>query len=46
MTAYDTPRFVVPDDNLVPVNDYPSHLYTIPPSRMFLIRRSLQRYID
>jgi aspartate aminotransferase len=44
MTSYDTPRFVVPDDNLIPVNDYPGHLYTIPPSRMFLIRRSLVRY--
>lgn len=44
MSASDTPRFVVPDQNLVPVNDYPGALAGIPPSRMFLIKRSLDRY--
>ncbi|MEL7673426.1 MAG: pyridoxal phosphate-dependent aminotransferase [Chloroflexota bacterium] len=44
MSASDTPRFVVPDQNLVPVSDYPGALAGIPPSRMFLIKRSLDRY--
>lgn len=44
MTAYDTPRFAVPDDNLIPVHTYPSTLAEIPPSRMFLIKQSLARY--
>lgn len=46
MSAYETPRFVVPDDNLVPVNPYPGSMVEIPPSRMFLIKKSLQKYID
>lgn len=44
MSASDTPRFVVPDQNLVPVSGYPGALAGIPPSRMFLIKRSLDRY--
>lgn len=44
MSASDTPRFVVPDQNLVPVSDYPGTLAGIPSSRMFLIKRSLDRY--
>ncbi len=44
MTAHDSPRFVVPDDHLIPVNAYPRVMYTIPPSRMFLIKRSLEKY--
>jgi len=40
----DQPRFVVPDENLVPVNAYPGAQAAIPPSRMFLIKRSLERY--
>lgn len=46
MTAYDTPRFAVPDANLVPVNPYPGSLYEIPPSRMFIIKLSLKKYKD
>ena len=46
MSANDTPRFVVPDENRVPVHDYPGRLAEIPPSRMFLIKKSLARYRD
>jgi aspartate/methionine/tyrosine aminotransferase len=46
MTAYDTPRFAVPDENLVPVNAYPRAMYQIPPSRMFTIKLSLKKYRD
>jgi aspartate/methionine/tyrosine aminotransferase len=46
MVAYDTPRFVVPDENLIPVDPYPGHLYDIPPSRMFVIKLSLKKYRD
>lgn len=46
MSANDTPRFVVPDENRVPVYDYPGRLAEIPPSRMFLIKKSLARYRD
>ncbi|MBN1678989.1 MAG: pyridoxal phosphate-dependent aminotransferase [Anaerolineae bacterium] len=46
MTAHDRPRFVVPDKHLIPVNAYPSSLYEIPPSRMFLIKKSLVKYRD
>lgn len=42
----NSPRFVVPDDNLVPVNDYLASQYTIPPSRMFVIKLSLKKYCD
>jgi aspartate aminotransferase len=38
----DTPVYAVPDANLVPVSDYLSHLFSIPPSRMFLINKSLK----
>lgn len=46
MTAYDTPRFAVPDSNLIPVNTYPSTQFEIPQSRIFLIKRSLRTYCD
>ncbi|NLX11773.1 MAG: pyridoxal phosphate-dependent aminotransferase [Chloroflexi bacterium] len=46
MSTHDTPRFAVPDSNLIPVNPYPGTLYEIPPSRMFLIKKSLRRYTD
>lgn len=42
----DAPRFAVPADNLISPNDYPSHRYPIPPSRMFLIKLSLKKYHD
>ena len=44
MTAYTTPRFAVPDANCIPVNPYPSNLFEIPPSRMFMIKLSLKKY--
>ncbi len=44
MSAYDTPRFAVPDKNLVPVNPYLGNMYEIPPSRMFIIKLSLKKY--
>ncbi|MBK8023959.1 MAG: hypothetical protein IPK19_21630 [Chloroflexi bacterium] len=40
----DTPLFVVPPDQRVPVNDYPGRLAQTPPSRMFLIREALKAY--
>jgi aspartate/methionine/tyrosine aminotransferase len=46
MTAHDTPRFAVPEANLVPVNPYPGTLAEIPPSRMFIIKLSLKKYTD
>ncbi|MBN2305845.1 MAG: aminotransferase class I/II-fold pyridoxal phosphate-dependent enzyme [Anaerolineae bacterium] len=44
MSTPTTPRFVVPDDTLIPVDPYPGQLYAIPPSRMFLIKLSLNKY--
>ncbi len=35
------PAYVVPDPNLVPVSDHLARMVTIPPSRMFLIKKSL-----
>ncbi len=46
MTAYDTPRFVVPDQNLIPVDPYLGSLYETPPSRMFIIKLSLKKYVE
>ena len=46
MTNLDTPEFVVPEANRVPVNDYPSSMKPIPPSRMFEIKEALRRYKD
>lgn len=41
----DTPEFALANaDHLVPVNDFPSRQVEIPPSRMFLIKRSLDAY--
>jgi len=42
LASPDTPVYAVPDANLVPVNDYLARLFTIPPSRMFLINKSLK----
>lgn len=43
-TDINTPQIVVPEENLIPANDYPAHMATIPPSRMFLIREALNVY--
>ncbi|MCB9451190.1 MAG: pyridoxal phosphate-dependent aminotransferase [Anaerolineaceae bacterium] len=42
--ALDTPEFVVPSANRIPVNGYPGNMMTIPPSRMFLIKDGLKKY--
>lgn len=42
----ETPVFAVPDENLVPVNNYPSNMMEIPPSRMFLIKKSLKAFTE
>ena len=39
-----TPVYAVPDANLIPVNAYLKDLQDIPPSRMFLINKSLKVY--
>jgi aspartate aminotransferase len=42
--SLDTPVYAVPEQNLVPVGDYLNNLTPIPPSRMFLINKSLAVY--
>ncbi|MEJ2264060.1 MAG: pyridoxal phosphate-dependent aminotransferase [Anaerolineales bacterium] len=42
----DTPTYAVPEANLVPVSGHLANLYEIPPSRMFLIKKSLKAYKD
>lgn len=37
----EKPTYVVPSQNLIPVSDEPSRMADIPPSRMFLIKKSL-----
>jgi aspartate/methionine/tyrosine aminotransferase len=44
LAATDTPVFVVPAENRIPVDKYPAHMMEIPPSRMFLIRDALKVY--
>jgi aspartate/methionine/tyrosine aminotransferase len=44
LTPLDTPAYNMPPENLVPVGDYLGHLMAIPPSRMFLINKSLSVY--
>lgn len=40
----DSPVFAIPEGNLIPVGDYLAQLAPIPPSRMFLINKSLAVY--
>ncbi len=42
--SHETPVFAVPEDTLVPVSDHLGRLTPIPPSRMFLINKSLAVY--
>lgn len=44
MIDQDTPVFVVPDENLIPVNDTLGQMVDIPPSRMFLIKKGLNAF--
>jgi len=46
LASPETPVFAVPEANLVPVNDYLKKLFAIPPSRMFLINKSLKVYTE
>jgi aspartate/methionine/tyrosine aminotransferase len=41
-----TPVFAVDEKNLVPVSDHLNQLADIPPSRMFLINKSLKVYVE
>lgn len=41
-----TPAYAVPDGNLVPVSSYLKDMQPIPPSRMFLINKSLKVYTE
>ena len=42
--SHETPSYAVPEDTLVPVSDHLENLTPIPPSRMFLIKKSLVVY--
>ncbi|MFL7890701.1 MAG: aminotransferase class I/II-fold pyridoxal phosphate-dependent enzyme [Anaerolineales bacterium] len=44
--SHETPSYAVPQETLVPVGDYLRNLTPIPPSRMFLINKSLVVYRD
>ncbi len=44
LSSPDTPVFAVPEANLVPVSSHLSTMADIPPSRMFLINKSLKVY--
>lgn len=41
-----TPVYAVPDENLAPVSDHLTKMMDIPPSRMFLINKSLKVYVE
>jgi len=41
-----TPVYAVPETNLVPVSSHLSNMLDIPPSRMFLINKSLKVYLE
>jgi aspartate aminotransferase len=40
----DQPVYAIPHDGLLPVSDHLAHMTSIPPSRMFLINKSLKVY--
>ena len=44
MTNPDQPVFVQPEDRLIPVSAHLGGLASIPPSRIFLIRKSLAEF--
>lgn len=41
-----TPTFAVPDVNLIPVSGHLKEMAAIPPSKMFLINKSLKNYLQ
>lgn len=45
MTNQDSPLYVVESQYRIPVNDYPAHMTSIPPSRMFEIKKALDGYL-
>lgn len=45
-TSHHTPTYAVPEGNLVPVSDHLTRMAEIPPSRMFLINKSLKTYLE
>ncbi len=42
--SLDTPEFAHPEGVRIPVNNFPSKMMSIPPSRMFLIKEALNKY--
>src|SRR5690606_38695537 len=44
MTNLDSPEYVVEPEHRIPVNDNPSKMTAIPPSRMFTIKGALNKY--
>jgi aspartate aminotransferase len=44
MASLDSPVYAVPEGNLIPVGEHLARLAPIPPSRMFLINKSLAVY--
>ncbi len=46
MISNTTPVFAVDERNLVPVSEYLRQMADIPPSRMFLINKSLKVYVE
>lgn len=46
LAANDQPVYAVPEKTLVPISDHLAQMKPIPPSRMFLINKSLKTYIQ
>ena len=44
LVSLDTPTYAVPETRLVPVDGFLANMEPIPPSRMFLINKSLKVY--
>jgi len=44
MPSLDTPVYALPDEHLIPISRHLAQMKPIPPSRMFLIKKSLQVY--
>lgn len=44
MSLSNAPEFAVPEPNLVPVSEHLAHMMPIPPSKMFLINKSLKTF--
>jgi aspartate aminotransferase len=42
----DQPVFALPENNLIPISNHLSDMASIPPSRMFLINKSLKVYLQ